>query len=260
MDEKESMAVDHSGLGGGCSLCRDGVPLELDFTMAFQPIVDCRTESIFGYESLVRGLQGESAQSVISRVHRGNRYAFDRACRVKAISLAAKLGLQSVLSINFLPNAIYDPALCIRTTLVAARANNFPIAKILFEFTEAEQVVDSEQLKNIVNYYQAQGFKTAIDDFGSGFSGLNLLADFQTSVVKFDMDLIRNIHEDPIRQTIVTHSFRMLEELNITPLAEGVETREEMHWLWDLGIGLMQGYFFAKPVFEYLPGVDWSQC
>ncbi len=254
------MVNEHDPQNSGCGLCREGKPLDFDFTMAFQPIVDCQTQSIFGYESLVRGLKGESAYSILSQLHKGNLYSFDQACRVKAISLAARLGLKSTLSINFMPNAIYDPARCIRTTLAAADDNQFPIQNIMFEFTEAEQVIDSEHLKSIINFYQAQGFRTAIDDFGAGFAGLNLLADFQTSVVKFDMGLIRNIESDRVRQTIITHSARMLAELNITPLAEGVETREEMRWLQGQGIRLMQGYWFAKPGFECLPEVDWRRC
>lgn len=89
-----------------CSCGVNENSLDFDFTMAFQPIVNCRTQEIFGYEALVRGLNNESAYSVISRVNEDNRYLFDQMCRVKAIALAAKLGLTSKLSINFLPNAI----------------------------------------------------------------------------------------------------------------------------------------------------------
>lgn len=102
------------------------------------------------------------------------------------------------------------------------------------------------------------GFITAIDDFGSGYAGLGLLADFQTNIIKFDMELIRNINQDKARQTIIKNCLSMFCELNVTPLAEGVETVEEMAWLRDSGVELMQGYLFAKPGFEYLPQVDFS--
>ena len=128
----------------------------------------------------------------------------------------------------------------------------------MFEFTEVEQVKDSQHIKDIVEYYKALGFKTAIDDFGSGYSGLNLLADFQTDIVKLDMELIRNIDRDPVRQVIVKNCIAMFNELRITPLAEGVETREEMLFLRDCGVDLMQGYYFAHPGFESLPEVDFS--
>lgn len=238
-----------------CSTCADANRLDFDFTMAFQPIVNCKTRSIFGYEALVRGMNNESAHSVISRVNDDNRYVFDQLCRIKAIALAARLELDSMLSINFLPNAIYQPERCIRTTLEAAEQHHFPTEKIMFEFTEAEKISDSKHIKRIVQYYHQLGFKTATDDFGSGYSGLNLLADFQTDIVKLDMELIRNIDDNQTRQTIVRHCLNMFKDLNITALAEGIETLQEYYWLRDAGIELMQGYLFARPGFECLPPV-----
>ncbi|MDE1222513.1 EAL domain-containing protein [Vibrio aestuarianus] len=226
--------------------------------MAFQPIVNCRTQAIFGYEALVRGLNNESAYSVISQVNDDNRYVFDQQCRVKAIALASKLGIDSILSINFLPNAIYKPERCIRTTLEAAKRYNFPTEKIMFEFTEVEKIEDSSHVKRVVEYYQTLGFKTATDDFGSGYSGLNLLADFQTDIIKLDMGLVRDIHQDKTRQSIVKHCLAIFSDLNITPLAEGIEKREEFVWLMEAGVDLMQGYFFAKPGFESLPEVTFA--
>ena len=123
-----------------CKQCIESVDLGFDFTMAFQPIVHCSSKQIFGYEALVRGLQNESAFSIISRVNDNNRYRFDQLCRIKAITLAAKLNITTMVSINFLPNAVYRPERCIRTTLEAANEYNFPISQIMFEFTEVEKI------------------------------------------------------------------------------------------------------------------------
>ena len=241
-----------------CRHCADGSALGFDFTMAFQPIVDVGRGEVFGYEALVRGLNGEGAGEILGRVNDDNRYLFDQQCRIKAISLAAKLGVDCVLSINFLPNAVYQPERCLRTTLETAREFNFPLRNIMFEFTEVERISDADHVKRIVDYYQDVGFFTAIDDFGSGYSGLGLLADFQTGIVKLDMELIRNIHIDRPRQTIVSHCVAMFRDLNIQPLAEGIECREEMEWLRQAGIELMQGYWFAKPQLEALPAVNFG--
>ena len=180
-----------------CQQCHEQVDLDFDFTMAFQPIVDCSQRTIFGYEALVRGINNEPAQSVIARVNDDNRYRFDQLCRIKAIALAARLDMRGMLSINFLPNAVYRPERCIRTTLQAAREHLFPIEQIMFELTEVEQVQDSQHLRGIVDHYQALGFKTALDDFGAGYSGLNLLADFHPNIVKLDMHLLRGIPGKP---------------------------------------------------------------
>ncbi|MEM5552229.1 EAL domain-containing protein [Pseudoalteromonas neustonica] len=241
-----------------CNNCSDINDLDFDFTMAFQPIVNCKTKRVFGYEALARGLNNESAYSVISKVNDDNRYLFDQLCRVKAIALAAELKLDGMLSINFLPNAIYKPERCIRTTLEAAKKHNFPTQNIMFEFTEVEKIEDTNHVKRVVEYYQSLGFKTATDDFGAGYSGINLLADFQTDIVKLDMGLIRGIDKDHKRQIVVRHCLNMLTELNILVLAEGIETIEEYQWLSNAGVELMQGYFFAKPGFESLPSVNFS--
>ena len=123
----------------------------------------------------------------------------------------------------------------------------------MFEFTEVEKIEDSSHVERVVSYYQELGFKTATDDFGSGYSGLNLLADFQTDIIKLDMALIRDIDKDTKRQTIVRNCLNMFKELNVMALAEGIETVEEYHWLKSVGIELMQGYLFAKPGFARRP-------
>ncbi|MCR9305399.1 EAL domain-containing protein [Vibrio diabolicus] len=242
-----------------CYNCSDKSKLDFDFTMAFQPVVNCKKNQIYGYEALVRGLNNESAFSIISKVNDDNRYLFDQLCRVKAIALASKLKIDSLLSINFLPNSVYNPERCIRTTLNAAKKYNFPVDKIMFEFTEVEKIEDINLVQSIVEYYKKLGFKTAIDDFGSGYAGLGLLAEFQTNIVKLDMELIRNIDKDHARQSIVKNCLNIFRDLKIAPLAEGIETKEEFTCLRGFGIELMQGYLFAKPGFESLPSVDFSK-
>jgi EAL domain-containing protein (putative c-di-GMP-specific phosphodiesterase class I) len=127
----------------------------------------------------------------------------------------------------------------------------FPLDRIIFEFTENEQL-DTKHVLHILRTYREMGFKTAIDDFGSGHSGLGLLSHFQPDIVKLDMDLIRGIDTDPVRRVIVKHTLRMLDELNIVPLCEGIETVGELSALRDLGVSLIQGYLLAKPSFEHL--------
>lgn len=238
----------------GCKQC--ATPLDFDFTFAFQPIVSLKQQSIWGYEALVRGTQQESAWSILSQVNDENRYAFDQACRVKAITLASQLGLNQVLSINFLPNAVYEPAHCIRSTLKAANACGFPIDKIMFEITESEQVHNAEHLTNIFHHYEEQGFITALDDFGAGHAGLNLLSKFIPNLMKIDMQLVRDIDTNPTKQVIARGLIGICKELGIKVLAEGVETSAEAQFYQELDVDLMQGYYFAKPGFECLPEVN----
>ncbi|MHC5351918.1 EAL domain-containing protein [Metapseudomonas furukawaii] len=240
-----------------CAHCREGESLGFDFSMAFQPIVDLRDNSLFAYEALVRTAKGGGAAEVLGRVNEDNRYAFDQACRVKAVELASQLAIPCQVSINFLPNAVYSAATCIRATLEAARRFGFPTNRLIFEITEGEELVDKAHLKSIIAEYRKQGFKTAIDDFGAGYSGLNLLAEFQPDLIKLDMALIRNIDRDPVRDAIVRGILGVCQALSIEVIAEGVETPEELACLRGLGVNLFQGYLFARPGFEQLPPVNW---
>lgn len=242
-----------------CQACKDGKKLDFDFSMAFQPIIDIRNHSVFAYEALVRGLDGSGAATILGNVNEENRYAFDQACRVKAVELAAKLQIPCFVSINFLPNAVYKAETCIRATLNAARRFGFPTERLIFEITENEELVDKEHLKSIIREYKLQGFKTAIDDFGAGYSGLNLLAEFQPDIIKLDMSLVRRICTDPVRQAIVKGILGVCQALNINVIAEGVETTAELQQLLALGINLYQGYLFARPEFETLPNVNWPE-
>jgi EAL domain-containing protein (putative c-di-GMP-specific phosphodiesterase class I) len=223
--------------------------------MAFQPIVDVETAEVYAYEALVRPVGGGSAADVLSQINEQNRYAFDQNCRVKAIELAGRLGMQSLLSINFLPNAVYQPAACLRKTFEAAERVGFPLHHLMFEVTENEPSRDVGHLKAIFTEYKRHGMITAIDDFGAGHSGLNMLADFVPDVVKIDMALTRNIHADRVRRAIVASTVSLCRELHISVIAEGIETMEEAVVLRDLGVRLFQGYLLARPAVEQLPAV-----
>jgi EAL domain-containing protein (putative c-di-GMP-specific phosphodiesterase class I) len=242
-----------------CQGCRDGAAFELPITMAFQPIVDVPQQRVFAHEALVRGAGGESAGSILAQVSDANRYAFDQKCRVKAIELASTLSLAdqgAFLSINFLPNAVYEPRACIRLTLSAAMRTGFPVQQIIFEFTEVERLY-ATHLLNILRSYRSMGFKTAIDDFGSGYAGLGLLSEFQPDFVKLDMGLVRGVEKSTVKQKIVRNTLNMLLDLGITPICEGVESVGEFETLRDLGVDLMQGYLFARPAIAVLPSPIW---
>lgn len=240
---------DHSN----CDECACGVGLDFSFTFAFQPIVNADTKTVYAYEALVRGLEGQGALSVLSNVNEKNRYAFDQICRVKAVKLAARLGMEPLLSINFMPNAIYDPEYCIRTTLAAAQAANFDTRKIIFELIETEDLHSLDHLVNIIKSYQQMGFQTALDDFGTGYSRYNILVASPPDILKLDMEIIRDIDKTPNKQAVVAGILTMMSQLGGKVLAEGVETAEEYFWLRSQGISLYQGYLFAKPGFETLP-------
>jgi EAL domain-containing protein (putative c-di-GMP-specific phosphodiesterase class I) len=240
-----------------CVGCREDISLPFQFKMAFQPIVDLSEGRVWGYEALVRGIDGESAYSILSQVSDDIRYRFDQAARVLAIETAGRLygGENLRLSINFMPNAVYEPSACIQKSLAAARRANFPHQNLMFEFTENERMQDIKHVKRIVEAYRELGFWTALDDFGAGFAGLGLLSQLQPDLIKIDMELLRDIHLSKAKQVIVGGIVGIARALDIHILAEGVENELELGVLRAAGISLFQGYHFAKPALMALPRV-----
>jgi EAL domain-containing protein (putative c-di-GMP-specific phosphodiesterase class I) len=218
--------------------------------MAFQPIVDLQQQRIVGHEALVRGPAGETAGSVLQQINRDNLYAFDQACRVKAIELAATLKLDGELSINFFPNAVYEPSACIRLTLEAATRTGFPFDRLTFEFSENEQIDDSQHIRNIIEVYRSHGFQVALDDFGTGYSGLVRLADLRPDIIKLDRALIADCDTDKVRLAIVASLTALGATIGIKIVAEGVERLAEVDALRETGVRFMQGFYFAKPTLE----------
>jgi EAL domain-containing protein (putative c-di-GMP-specific phosphodiesterase class I) len=240
-----------------CVGCRDDVALPFEFKMAFQPIVDVTRRSVWGYEALVRGVNGESAHSILSQVSEEHRYRFDQAARVMAIETAGVLfkGRDLRLSINFMPNAVYEPSACIQKSLAAAKRADFPHKNLMFEFTENERMEDPAHVERIIEAYRKLGFWTALDDFGAGYAGLGLLARMQPDLIKIDMELLRDIHQSRAKQAIVAGIVGIARALDIEVLGEGVESDQELTVLRAAGISLFQGYHFAKPALMALPDV-----
>lgn len=237
-----------------CKLCTAGP--SFPFSMAFQPIVDVKAGTVVAYEALARGSHGEPATSVLDRTLHNNRYSIDQRCREKAIAVSASLGIlatEADLSINFYPNAVYQPKQCLLRTFNAAQSVSFPLNRVIFEITEVEEVRDHEHLRNIMTEYRSHGLRVAIDDFGAGHSGLTLLSEFQPDIIKLDRALVSNLDQKPASRVIVRSITQVCRDLNIKIIAEGIEREEEMQTLCDLGIFTMQGYWFARPGFESLP-------
>ncbi len=236
--------------------CEKSEEISLKIKIAFQPIINCETGEIYAYEALVRGANGESAFDVIASQSPQQLYRFDQTCRVLAIETAAKLGIKAKLSINFMPNAVFEPSSCIKVTLAAAKKCQLPIEQIIFELSETEKVTDYKHLEDIMSSYKNHPLKMAIDDFGSGYSGLNLLVNFKPEIIKLDIELVRNIDTDQVRIAVAEGIIKTCYLLNILVIAEGIETISEYLTLRKLGVTHFQGYMFAHPATEQLPLVN----
>ena len=224
----------------------------LRYAFAFQPIVHAPTRSIFSHEALIRGPDGENAASILQRSQPVEMHALRERQRIAALESAARLGLRTRININFQPSDIAHSPTAITSLLDAAARCGIPPESIVLEVLESEIIRDSGDFSARMNPYRASGLTFAIDDFGAGYAGLNLLADFQPDLLKIDMNLVRGIERNGPRQAILRGIVRTCLDLGIDLIAEGVETVEEYAWFRGEGIELFQGFLLAKPMFDRL--------
>lgn len=234
----------------GSAACHPATELGFEFSLAFQPIVESGTGTVFAQEALVRGVGGEGSASVVTNVNNDNLHHFDQACRTAAIRLASELELEQLLSINVMANAVYKPEQCLRSTVRAAEESGFPLNRIIFEIPESEDATDVDHVRNTIEAHQAFGMRTALNDVGAGHAGLNLMVDLKTDFLKADRHLIHNIDTDPRRRAAVAGLVQISKALGSRLIAQGIETRSELITVLSLGIDLVQGFFIARPQFE----------
>lgn len=223
------------------------------YTFAFQPIVNVISGTIISFEALVRGNNNESARHIFQQVSKADLYRFDEVLRLTAIPLAVQLGIGCSLNLNLLPGSLEHSDSVIVTTLEMAEQCGLSADRITLEITENEIIHDYPRFIESINIHRGKGVSFSIDDFGAGYSGLNLLAEFQPDNIKLDMSLIRDIDTRGPRQAIVRCIVRTCNDLGIEIIAEGVETNAEYWWFREEGIELFQGNLLAKPGFEHLP-------
>lgn len=222
----------------------------------FHAIWDLRTEALYGWECLIRGVDSDGSSISPGRLFSaaaasGMTFPLDRLARQSALRNAHASGLPGQLFINFLPTAIYDPVFCLKTTVDLARSLGLDPGRIVFEVVESEQIHDENHLKSIVDYYRNQGFRVALDDVGSGYSSLNVLVALKPEVIKVDLKIVRGIDRLPANQAVFRALAGIAAETGALLLAEGVETWAEREWCRLNGASLAQGFLWGPP--ERLP-------
>jgi blue light- and temperature-responsive anti-repressor len=224
-----------------------------EFSFAFQPIANIQTGEILSYEALVRGPGSQPAEEIFAKIDPADKYQFDEILRTTAVRVAGRLGIRCSLNLNMLPRGLEVSKTAISSTIESAVQAGIPPHFLTIEITESEIIQNVDWFRENLRQYRESGVNFSIDDFGSGFSGLNLLADFQPESIKIDMSIMRDIDSNGPRQAIVRGIIRTCRDLGIDVVAEGIETNEECRWCFDEGIELIQGFFLALPGFELLP-------
>lgn len=218
----------------------------------FQPIIDIRKNEIYGYEALNRGIlpDGSLMQPgvMFSKAKELDLlFNLDRICREASIKAASRQNIKGKIFINFIPTAIYQPELCLKSTSQTLEDEHIDPSQVVFEVVESEHVADYEHLNRILNYYRKKGFSVALDDIGSGYSNVEFLLNLKPDYMKIDMSIIRGIDKSPDQQLILRELVVHGRMLNQKILAEGIETEEEYNYIKSQDIDLVQGFYFGKP-------------
>lgn len=224
-----------------------------EITTLFQPVVSLKTGEIIGYEALSRGPENSELYSPIELLLAAEKYnrlwELEMLFREKAIRNASKLfdNDEFFLFLNVDPEVINDPHFERGLTKELLKTTNLSSKSIVFEITERTAIKDYKNFKKVLGNYKNQGYFIAIDDAGSGYSGMKTIKETVPHFIKVDMDLIRDIHKDKFKQSIIKALVNLSNEMDIKLIAEGIEIKEELEVLMDLGVYGGQGYLIQKP-------------
>ena len=174
---------------------------------------------------------------------------FDRVCRELHIGRAGRsgAGAEHLFLINFLPSVIYEPAFCLRTTVQALEGTGLQPGQIVFEVVETEGIEDHAHLRDILRYYRDHGFRVALDDLSSGYSGLSLMADLDPDLIKIDRGVVARSVDSAAHGEVCRAIVGLARSRGRRVLAEGVETTAQRDFMRALGVDLMQGFLFGRP-------------
>jgi len=219
-------------------------------TTVYQPIADLRVRRVIGYEALSRGPDGEFVTpDVLFRVAYESELVakLDAVCREQAVRELGRLKDNQLLFINMEPQSIFDPRL-------AAAIADDKVGSVVFEITEHAAIADFATFRQAVHLLRRSGFHFAMDDVGSAYSGLRIIADIVPDFIKLDMELIRGAHNQRVKMELVRAIASFCAEAGVPLIAEGIETAEELNAMIDMGIHLVQGYLLGRPA--ALPGEE----
>lgn len=222
-----------------------------NITTVFQPIISLKDSSILGYEALSRGpkhSQLHNPEMLFAAARIQNKTSqLELLCNIKALEKAADQLGDKLLFINVDPLIFKNEHYKNKITKEVFQNKKLTPSRIIFEITEKSAIDDFKQFRKTIDFYLEKGYKIAIDDTGSGYSGLKTISETKPNYIKIDMDLIRNINNDTFKQSILECFVKLANSSNMKIIAEGIETEEELTTLINLGVHCGQGFFINKP-------------
>ena len=231
--------------------------LDRSLTIVFQPIFDIEQESILGYEALTR----LPADSIIRNPDHlftaadqvGMLSELELHCRQQAINRFAQLKLTGLLFLNVSPCTLSQPDHPKGETLNLLKCAGISPDNVVIEITEQFEANDNHILKQSLEHYRELGFKIAIDDLGTGHSGLKQWSELRPDIVKIDRYFISGCHQNIVKRELLRTIFELGTATGVSIIAEGIELNEEFLLLEKMGMQFAQGFLLSKP--EEFPDV-----
>ncbi|MBI9110492.1 GGDEF domain-containing protein [Maridesulfovibrio ferrireducens] len=217
----------------------------------YQPIVNLAAKKIHGWEALARGPQNSPFRSPLTLFDMaeklGKLFQLEKICREAAISSFGEINLHQKLFLNIHPRTIVDPNFSSGETKILLDRWGLRPENIVFEITERHSVKDFITFRKTLDHYRNQGYMVAIDDAGTGYSGLSSIAEIKPDYIKLDKSFVDNIETSRVNRAIVETFTDFAEKIGGKLIVEGIETQSQAVAMMDMGVHLGQGYFFAKP-------------
>lgn len=224
---------------------------------AFQSIVEIPTNRVVGYEALSRGPRGSELESPGALFGLAARHGLveelERACRRQAFVDWEVFGGAPRLFLNTVPATVRDTGFLGRGVIDYLGSTLSP-RMVTLEITEREVIANLNMYREAMHPFLELGFTFAIDDVGSGYSGLETMVTLGASYFKIDMGLVRDVHEKRVSQQVIKAILDMGTGAGATVIAEGVQSREEADALAEIGLRYAQGYYWGRPIDPYRPG------
>lgn len=229
----------------------DSIIRKRNLSVHFQPIVNLRNQSIYGYEGLIRGPVNTILYSPEMLFEAATKYGclaqLDFLCRELVIMQFSRLNLPGCLFINVDPVSILHDNYREGKTLDWVKKGGVDCSQVIIELTETHPIDDIPLMRKALDHYRDMGFRVALDDLGAGYSGLKLWSEIKPDIVKVDRHFIQGVDEDKTKQQFVSTILTTATSMGCKIITEGAETEGEYITLRKLGVEYIQGFYFSRP-------------
>jgi len=218
---------------------------------AYQPILLLKDRTVLGFEALSRGARGTGLETADELFGAAETHELlielDRLCRMRALLSSGRIPSSARIFVNTLPATIRDPHFRGKLLIdFLARAQVNP-ERIVIEITEKLVIENYNLFREAMAYYTDLGMSFAVDDVGSGYSGLESIARLKPGFLKIDTSLIRDVHASVVNREMVKAIVSLGHGIGATVIAEGIHTEQEANALLSMGVDYGQGFYLARP-------------